>query len=154
MSLWFHDVRVKLNYHLVLVRNPSDFMGSVLGQSEQNTRGILAAGVGKILVIDEAYGLYGGKGSVSDPYKAAVIDTIVAEVQSVPGDDRCVLLLGYQSQMEDMMQNTNPGLSRRFPLSSAFVFEDFNDDELQTIFKFKLKKDFFLLRIKFYTYNL
>jgi hypothetical protein len=46
---------------------------------------------GKVLVIDEAYGLY----STFDPYKTAVIDTIVAEVQSVPGDDRCVLLLGY-----------------------------------------------------------
>jgi hypothetical protein len=29
-----------------------------------------------------------------------VIDAIVAKVQGVPGDDRCVLLLGYQEQME------------------------------------------------------
>lgn len=51
-----------------------------------------------------------------------MIDTIVGEVQSVPGEDRCVLLLGYQDQMEKMFQNANPGLSRRFPMSSAFVF--------------------------------
>ncbi|POS78720.1 stage V sporulation protein K [Diaporthe helianthi] len=124
----------------VIVKNPSDFVGSVLGQSEKQTKGILAASLGKVLVIDEAYGLYGGQGSTADPYKSAVIDTIVAEVQSVPGDDRCVLLLGYKEQMETMFQNVNPGLSRRFPIASAFEFEDFDDDALRQILKMKLKK--------------
>lgn len=68
-----------------------------------------------------------GAGNTSDPYKTAVIDTIVAEVQSTPGDDRCVLLLGYKEQME-MLENSNPGLARRFPLSYAFEFEDFDDE--------------------------
>ncbi|KAK3897515.1 helicase required for RNAi-mediated heterochromatin assembly 1, partial [Staphylotrichum tortipilum] len=127
----------------VVVRNPSDFVGAHLGQSEQQTKGILAASFGKVLVIDEAYCLYGGggsQGSTSDPYKTAVIDTIVAEVQSVPGDDRCVLLLGYKDQMEEMFQNVNPGLSRRFPVASGFVFDDFSDDELRTILDRKLKQ--------------
>lgn len=126
----------------MVVKNPSDFVGSVLGQSEATTKGILASTVGKVLVIDEAYGLYGGgdsQGSVSDPYKTAVIDTIVAEVQSVPGDDRCVLLLGYREQMVTMFQNVNPGLSRRFPLSTAFEFEDFDQDGLRKILELKLK---------------
>ena len=104
----------------------------------------MASTVGKVLVIDEAYGLYGGggvgSGSNPDPYKSAVVDTIVAEVQSTPGEDRCVLLLGYKDQMEQMFQNVNPGLTRRFPLDSAFVFEDFTDDELQEILALKLKQ--------------
>lgn len=123
----------------VVIKNPSDFVGSVLGQSEAQTKGILASSVGKVLVIDEAYGLYGGEG-VSDPYKTAVIDTIVAEVQSVPGDDRCVLLLGYDEDMQRMFQKVNPGLSRRFPMSSAFVFEDFDDNALSRILDLKLKQ--------------
>ncbi|RYO90590.1 hypothetical protein DL764_008430 [Monosporascus ibericus] len=130
----------------VVIKNPSDFVGSVLGQSEQQTKGILAASEGKVLVIDEAYGLYGGgghQGSSSDPYKTSVIDTIVAEVQSVPGDDRCVLLLGYKDQMETMFQNVNPGLSRRFPISSAFEFEDFDGDELRDILNLKLDQQGF-----------
>ena len=45
---------------LVVMKNPADFVGSVLGESEKNTKGILASTVGKVLVIDEAYGLYGG----------------------------------------------------------------------------------------------
>ncbi|KAK0705676.1 P-loop containing nucleoside triphosphate hydrolase protein [Lasiosphaeris hirsuta] len=126
----------------VVVKNPSDFVGSHLGESEKNTKGILASAVGKVLVIDEAYGLYGGGkgGSTADPYKTGVIDTIVAEVQSVPGDDRCVLLLGYKDQMEDMFQNVNPGLSRRFPIASAFNFEDFSQDDLGKILGLKLKQ--------------
>ncbi|EPE03906.1 aaa family ATPase [Ophiostoma piceae UAMH 11346] len=126
----------------VVVRNPSDFVGSALGESEKKTKGILAASVGKILVIDEAYGLYGGDangiGGGADIYKTAVIDTIVAEVQSVPGDDRCVLLLGYTEQLEAMFQNVNPGLARRFPIASGFVFDDFSQAELGQILDMKL----------------
>lgn len=122
---------------LVVLKNPSDFVGAALGQSEQQTKGILEAATGKVLVIDEAYGLYGG--SSNDPYKTGVIDTIVANVQSVPGDDRCVLLLGYKDELETMMQNVNPGLSRRFPLASAFVFDDFSDDDLRKILDLKLR---------------
>lgn len=128
----------------MVVKNPSDFVGSVLGGSEQQTKGILAAASGKVLVIDEAYGLYtNGHSGGNDPFKTAVIDTIVAEVQSVPGDDRCVLLLGYKEQLETMFQNVNPGLSRRFPLQSAFNFEDFDDKQLEKILDLKLKQQGF-----------
>ena len=127
----------------VLVRNPSDFVGAFLGHSEKNTKGILASAMGNVLVIDEAYGLYGGANAGSsntDSFKTAVIDTIVAEVQSVPGEDRSVLLLGYKQQMEDMFQNVNPGLSRRFPTASGFDFQDFSQGELQQILNLKLKQ--------------
>lgn len=134
------DLRLLTPNVLVVVKNPSDFIGNVIGQSEANTKAILATTVGKVLVIDEAYTLYSGsnKGGNTDVFKAAVIDTIVAEVQSVPGEDRCVLLLGYESQMMEMFQNVNPGLARRFQLSDAFRFEDFSDNELQEILLFKL----------------
>ena len=120
------------------MKTPADFVGNVLGGSEANTKGILDAAIGKVLVIDEAYGLYAG-GGTADPYRTAVIDTIVAEVQNVPGDDRCVLLLGYREQMEEMMQNVNPGLRRRFSPDSGFVFEDFDDEQMAIIFDTKLK---------------
>lgn len=50
------------------------------------------------------YGGASGTGNQNDPYKSSVIDTIVAEVQSVPGEDRCVLLLGYKDQIVEMFQ--------------------------------------------------
>ncbi|KAL8855223.1 MAG: hypothetical protein Q9221_000129 [Calogaya cf. arnoldii] len=126
----------------VVAKNPSDFVGQHLGQSESNTKAILASAVGKVLIIDEAYMLYTGNdggGNQSDPYKTGVIDTIVAEVQSVPGEDRCVLLLGYRDKIETMFRNVNPGLSRRFRIDDAFQFDDFTEPELRAILESKMK---------------
>ncbi|RDW71858.1 hypothetical protein BP5796_07892 [Coleophoma crateriformis] len=124
----------------VVIKNPSDFIGAHVGQSEVNTKKILSSTIGKVLVIDEAYmlGPSGETGGHTDSYRTAVIDTIVAEVQNVPGDDRCVLLLGYKPQMEQMFQKTNPGLTRRFQFDDAFYFEDFTDSELKEILRHKL----------------
>ncbi|KAH8672057.1 NFX1-type zinc finger-containing protein 1 [Tricladium varicosporioides] len=131
----------------VVTKNPSDFIGSYVGHSEANTKAILASTIGKVLIIDEAYMLSstskggdGGSGSNTDTFKTAVIDTIVAEVQSVPGEDRCVLLLGYEDEMKRFFQNVNPGLTRRFQLSDAFKFEDFSNMELEEILRLKLKQ--------------
>ena len=55
----------------------------------------------------------GATGQQSDPYKTAVIDTIVAEVQSTLGEDRCVLLLGYEKEMREMFQVRRYQLEKR-----------------------------------------
>lgn len=119
----------------VIVKNPSDFKGSVLGSSEKNTRDILRAAEGNVLVIDEAYGLCNNKdlNGVSDLYGTAVIDTLVEQVQARPGDDRAVIMLGYQEEMEEMFKNCNPGLSRRFQLDQAYIFPDYDDTALLKI---------------------
>lgn len=101
---------------------------------------ILKASEGKVLVIDEAYMLDPGKGNAFEPYRKAIVDTIVGEVQSVPGEDRCVILLGYKEEMETMFQNSNPGLERRFQLDHAFHFEDFDDEQLKEILESKLRQ--------------
>ncbi|KAH8883086.1 ATPases of the AAA+ class [Thozetella sp. PMI_491] len=128
----------------VMIRNPSDFIGGFLGQSENVTKAILKSAQGKVLIIDEAYALSGATdesstSSSGNSYKTAVVDTIVAEVQSTASEDRCVLLLGYKERMETMFQSVNPALGRRFPLSSAFNFEDYTDDEMRQILDIKLQ---------------
>jgi hypothetical protein len=129
------------NFVQVVVK-PIRFIDNVTEQSEANNKAILATTVKKILIIYEAYMLYSGSDAEDeshiDIFKIAVIDTIVAEVQSVSDDDRCVLLLGYESQMMNMFQNVNPDLTRRFQLSDVFRFEDFSDSELQKILQLKL----------------
>ena len=52
----------------VVVKNPSDFLGSVLGESEKKTVAILDSMQGCVLVIDEAYGLH-SQTMTSDPFK-------------------------------------------------------------------------------------
>jgi hypothetical protein len=126
----------------VLMKSPADFIGQYLGQSEKQTAAILEQAKGSVLVIDEAYSLHssntaGHDGTVRNYFHTAVIDTLVGTVQGVPGDDRCVLLLGYTAQMERMLKEANPGLARRFQLSEAFVFEDFSDDDLVRVLRSK-----------------
>lgn len=41
------------NCTTVVVKNPADFIGSALGESESKTKAILATTVGKVLIIDE-----------------------------------------------------------------------------------------------------
>jgi hypothetical protein len=53
----------------VVVKVPSDFIGSVLGESEKLTAAILDAALGCVLVIDEAYGLYSDKSN--DPFRVS-----------------------------------------------------------------------------------
>ena len=69
------------------------------------------------------------------------------KVQGVIGDDRCVLLLGYKEQMEDMIRNANPGLARRFNMADAFTFDDYSDEELLEILREKAEKDKLPIRL-------
>lgn len=127
----------------VIMRTPADLIGKYIGHSEANTRAALTAAMGNVLVIDEAYMMYtssaDGTGGKTDSFRQAIVDTIVGEIQSEPGEDRCVLLLGYDVPMQEMLQNSNPGLARRFPLSDAFWFQNFTVEELESILRSKLK---------------
>ena len=67
----------------VVMKTASDFVGDVIGSSEKTTRDILRSADGCVLVIDEAYGLCPQSGA--DPYRTAVLDTIVEQVQAKPG---------------------------------------------------------------------
>ncbi|RSL58858.1 hypothetical protein CEP54_007559 [Fusarium duplospermum] len=123
----------------VVLKNPADFIGECLGKSEAKTKKILEASVGKILVIDEAYMLDAGDPSKDqDKFKTGVIDTIVSMIQGVPGEDRCIILVGYEDKIRDMFHHVNPGLSRRFPIERPFRFENFTLDQLEQILRFKM----------------
>jgi AAA+ superfamily predicted ATPase len=128
----------------MIFKTASDFKGDVLGASETKTREILKSAEGCVLVIDEAYSLCSGGGngmSSADPYGAAVIDTIVEQVQARPGDDRAVVMLGYREEMQQMLKNANPGLARRFQLENAFDFPDMGDEDLIKVLFSKTKKE-------------
>ncbi|KAF3061890.1 Protein CbxX, plasmid [Daldinia childiae] len=123
----------------VVLKNPADFIGDCLGKSEAKTKKILDSTIGKILVIDEAYMLDAGDpGREQDKFKTGVIDTLVSMVQGVPGEDRCIILIGYEDKIKDMFQNVNPGLSRRFPIERPFRFENFDISQLEQILRLKM----------------
>jgi len=112
----------------VISKTASDFIGNVVGDSHTKTSQILNLSKGKVLIIDEAYNLN------NNIYGSEVLDTIVEKVQGNPGDDIALLLLGYESQIVNMIRTQNPGLSSRFPIEHAFRFEDYTNQELLKIF--------------------
>ncbi|KAI1179136.1 P-loop containing nucleoside triphosphate hydrolase protein [Nemania sp. FL0916] len=123
----------------VVLKTPADFIGVHLGESEVKTKAILEASVGKVLVIDEAYMLDPGDPEKDhDKFSTGAIDTIVSIVQGTPGEDRCIILIGYEQKMKDMFHNANPGLSRRFPIHRPFRFENYNTAQLEQILRLKL----------------
>ncbi|KAI0546688.1 P-loop containing nucleoside triphosphate hydrolase protein [Xylaria curta] len=123
----------------VVLKTPADFVGECVGSSEAKTKKILEATIGKVLVIDEAYMLDAGDpGKEQDKYKTGVIDTLVSMVQGVPGEDRCIILVGYEDKIKTMFSNVNSGLSRRFPVERPFRFHNFDLKQLEQILKKKL----------------
>ncbi|KAK3393966.1 P-loop containing nucleoside triphosphate hydrolase protein, partial [Podospora didyma] len=130
----------------VVMTTPGDYIGQYIGESEAKTSAILDSTVGKILIIDDAHMFFGGSrpgsGShSSDIFRLGCIDTLISRIHNKPGDDRCVILLGYTAQMEEMFQKVNPGLRRRFPLEEAFRFEDYDDKQLHDILRHKMAKE-------------
>ena len=129
----------------VIVKKPSDLIDRYIGGSENNTREALASAKGSVLIIDDAHMLDPGSTrsgtSKNGDFRGAVIDTIVAEVSGSPGEDRCVIMCAYEEHMKEMYANSNPGLARRFPLDTAFVFKDFDTETLGKILDLKLNKE-------------
>ncbi|EHK47300.1 hypothetical protein TRIATDRAFT_171722, partial [Trichoderma atroviride IMI 206040] len=126
----------------IILKTPADFVGNCVGMSEAKTKMILESTVGKVLVIDEAYMLDAGDSQKNqDQFKTGIIDTIVSMTQGVPGEDRCIILIGYKDKIRDLFQNANPGLSRRFPVNNPFHFTNFTIDQLIHILRLKMSDD-------------
>ena len=128
---------------VVYTKAPGDYIGKYIGWTEAATNRILNDAIGKVLIIDDAHTLFRGSQSCGggDVFRTACIDTLVAGIQNVPGEDRCVILLGYTDDMEEMFQKSNPGLRRRFPLEQAFRFYDYDDEQLTAILKLKMDEE-------------
>ena len=112
-----------------MYKTASDFMGSVVGESQQKTKAIIELAQGKVLLIDEAYNLD------DQLYGKQALDTIVEKIGGGIGEDIAVVMVGYRAEILKMIREQNPGLKSRFDTESAFVFEDFSDYELLKVGK-------------------
>ncbi|ENH72851.1 ESX-1 secretion system protein EccA1 [Fusarium oxysporum f. sp. cubense race 1] len=109
----------------VVTKTPADLLDRYIGGSENNTQEALREAKGNVLIIDDAHmldpGTNGSAGSSKNgDFRGGIIDTIVAE---------------------ELYANANPGLARRFPLDTAFVFENFSEDTLGKVLDLKLAKE-------------
>lgn len=88
-----------------------------IGQTEENMKTVLEEAKGNVLFIDETYTLFTG----SDDHKnfgRRVLDSLLT-VLSLPDSDILIVFTGYTKEM-DVVLNTNPRLSGRFPYRYYF----------------------------------
>ena len=121
----------------MVAKGPADFLGSAVGESERKTVELLEACKGKVLLIDECYGLNPKRSS--NTFAANVIDTIVQKVQGTPGEDIAILLAGYEEEVNALLRDANQGLARRFRPEDAFLFADYTDEQLVDIMREKAR---------------
>lgn len=110
-----------------------DLVGKYVGWTAKEVQRCVERAKGGILFIDEAYSLNSDrKGSFEDE----AIATLIKEMED-KRDDLCVILVGYQDEMEELIKR-NPGFESR--IQFYLNFPDYNEEELYNIFK-KLAKN-------------
>jgi SpoVK/Ycf46/Vps4 family AAA+-type ATPase len=90
--------------------------------------------LGGVLFIDEAYDLWHDS---NDKYGQESVNALVDAMEK-NRDNLMIIMAGYEQQMDDMIQNANAGLASR--MKTKVHFEDYNPDEMLTIFKQAIKK--------------
>ncbi|KAJ5921139.1 P-loop containing nucleoside triphosphate hydrolase protein [Penicillium verhagenii] len=123
----------------VIETSGTSLMGKSIEQTEDNIRKAIESAVGNVLIIEDAYYLWGGKRNSDRFYKAA-IDTLVGCVSGFGPSNQCVLLVGYEDQLEEMIRHANQRLSRQFPLESAFRLAEYSVVELERILDLQLEE--------------
>ena len=122
--------------HVVEVSRAT-LVGKYMGETPKIVNNMCDKAMGGVLFIDEAYTL----SAENDQYGKEAIDTLMKRME----DDRgkfVVIAAGYKDQMENFLM-TNPGLASRF--THKMQIDDYNEDELQAIFKKMAQKDNYTL---------
>ena len=108
----------------------SDLIGGYLGQTAMKTKAVLESCVGGVLFIDEVYSLGSGEDRGTDSYSKECIDTING-FMSEHKHDFCLIVAGYENEIDRCFFSVNAGLSSRFPW--RHVLRSYTPDELTEI---------------------
>ena len=111
----------------VVVCDRGSFIGTLWGDTERAVEGIVEQARGGVLLIDEAYLLYGTDDR--DPARS-VLPQLMTLLADESRRDIAVVLCGYREPMLKLLE-TNPGLDSRFP--NRFDFPDFTPEQLEQI---------------------
>ena len=111
-----------------------DLVGKYVGWTAKEVQDQIRRAKGGILFIDEAYSLNSDtKGSFEDE----AIATLIKEMED-KRDDICIILAGYQKEMEDLIKR-NPGFESR--IQFYLDFPNYSEEESYEIFKKLAKKE-------------
>lgn len=113
----------------------NSFVGEYLGQTAQKTRDFLEDNIGKVVFIDEAYGLIEGP---TDMYGMEATNELVQFMSERPRDIIWILA-GYKEQLDGSLFRYQPGFIRRFVY--RWHCPGYTPDELFKIFKYQATKN-------------
>jgi len=111
-----------------------DLVQGYIGQTATKTKEVLEASLGGVLFIDEAYSLSSGG---ENDFGQEAINTIVPFMENNI-EKFTLIVAGYNDDMDKFL-DANTGLKSRF--TNTIVFEDYNNEEMLSIFKTFVKKD-------------
>lgn len=138
------------SFDMIRIVGREDFVGGYLGQTALKTEKLLKDSLGKVLFIDEAYGLVNDE---KDSYGREAL-TVLNRFMSEHSHELVVIFAGYKDMMEKTIFHFQPGLKRR--CSWSFDIEGYTEKGLSEIFLTQLTergwklspevdiKDFFL----------
>jgi len=129
MAQLYKEIGLIKKGHLVTAEQ-SDLIGKYLGQTAPKVKEVFKSALGGVLFVDEAYML-----GENDIYGKEAVATLANMMTEYKGQC-CIILAGYEEQMNRMIRETNPGLRERFPFK--LIFDDYNPEEIMEIFMSKL----------------
>lgn len=107
--------------------SPKDLIAGYVGQTQAKTHEKIQEAIGGVLFIDEAYELRQKNGN---GFQSEATSQLIADMEN-HRDDLIVILAGYEDEMNDYINNDNPGLKSRF--TNKVYFDDYNFEELNEI---------------------
>jgi SpoVK/Ycf46/Vps4 family AAA+-type ATPase len=107
----------------------SDLVGEYLGATAIKTNELVDRALGRVLFIDEAYGLVNEGDGQSDRFGVEAVQTLLKRAED-DRDNLIIVLAGYEKQTESFLAS-NPGLASRF--ASRIRFPTYSPDELLSL---------------------
>ena len=117
----------------------SNLVSAWIGASAKSAKLAALKAIDGVLFIDEAYAL-AGKGE--NDHGKDVIDALTPIIENYR-DRLVVILAGYDKEMDTFLKSVNTGFASRF--QQKIHFDDYNAEELMTIFKMMVKNNYYTL---------
>ncbi|MCR5010861.1 MAG: AAA family ATPase [Lachnospiraceae bacterium] len=114
----------------------ADLVGKYSGHTADKVKNVCEAADGGVLFVDEAYSLVN---SDNDSFGHEAVDALIQEMEN-RRESLMVILAGYTKEMNGFLRS-NSGFKSRIPAQNIVFFEDYNENELLSIFKGMLRSD-------------